>query len=313
MKIITIEQIQKVLLLEQHMDNLLNVQRQAFIDFSNGKFLLPMPMQLQFSKNHGDCHIKAGYKEDDESFVIKVATGFYKNWELGLPVGDGAILVFSQKTGLLKAILLDRGFLTIFRTALAACIAASLTPFEINKIGIIGTGNLASWVVRLMRVIYPMVEVTVWGRNIEKSENFVRAIGSDIKISELHELVKNSDLLITTTASHEPIILEKHLHSNIHIISLGADEPEKHEIDPLCFKHANYVIVDYIKQAMNYGDVAASLQQNILEVDHLHELGNLLIDEPLQLKGSNIMLTCLTGIAAQDIAMTKMVLDLLID
>ena len=44
---------------------LLQSQKQAFIDFSQGHLKIPLPMQLYFSEEYGDCHIKAGFKKND--------------------------------------------------------------------------------------------------------------------------------------------------------------------------------------------------------------------------------------------------------
>jgi len=85
---------------------------------------------MTFANPPGDCHIKSGMCLDDDIFVVKIATGFYQNSSLGLPVVDGAILIFSRNTGRLETILCDGGYLTLVRTALAACVCAQLTPWQ---------------------------------------------------------------------------------------------------------------------------------------------------------------------------------------
>ena len=61
---------------------------------------------LHFDQPPGDVHIKYGFVKDDDVYVLKMASGFYNNAELGQSVADGLILVFSQQTGHLKLILL---------------------------------------------------------------------------------------------------------------------------------------------------------------------------------------------------------------
>ena len=51
------------------------------------------------------------------------------------------MLLFSQQTGELVAILLDEGYLTDVRTGVAGAIAARhLAPRRVERIGIVGTG-----------------------------------------------------------------------------------------------------------------------------------------------------------------------------
>jgi len=101
---------------------------------------------LIFEKPPGDTHIKYGYIKGDPFFVIKIASGFYENPTLGLPSSSGLILVFSQTTGIVESILLDEGFLTDLRTALAGRIVAKyLAPGQIDCIGVVGTGIQARY------------------------------------------------------------------------------------------------------------------------------------------------------------------------
>ena len=153
-----------------------------------------MPLQMIFKNPPGDCHVKAGYHEEDDIFIIKIATGFYQNKDLNLPAGDGAILVFSKSTGLLQSILCDNGYLTLLRTALAACVASKISA--VTHITIVGDGNLGKMTAKLMRLLYPGIGITIWKRN---------------SCNSLDELLNISDLVITTTASHTPIIKRKNI------------------------------------------------------------------------------------------------------
>ena len=104
MKIYNFDQIKKAIDINKDLDSLVNNQRQTFIDFSKNLYEIPLPIQLSFSDYQSDCHIKAGFKKGGDIFIIKSATGFYNNPAISLPSNDGAILVFSQKTGLLQTI-----------------------------------------------------------------------------------------------------------------------------------------------------------------------------------------------------------------
>jgi ornithine cyclodeaminase len=78
----------------------------GFIQYSNGKTVVPPVGELLFDNPKGDAHIKYGYIKDDDFYVIKIASGFYENSKLGIPSSQGLMLVFNQKTGLPEAVLL---------------------------------------------------------------------------------------------------------------------------------------------------------------------------------------------------------------
>lgn len=82
---------------------------------------------LHFESPKGDVHIKSGAFLDGEMYVIKIASGFYENPVFGLPSSNRAMLLFSQRTGELIAILLDEGRLTDLRTGLSGAIAVRTT------------------------------------------------------------------------------------------------------------------------------------------------------------------------------------------
>ena len=114
---------------------------EGFVAYSNGRTVVPPVGELRFDAPPGDVHIKYGYVRGGETYVVKIASGFYENPLIGLPSSNGLMLVFAQKTGELRAVLLDEGLLTDVRTAAAGAVAAKhLAPPDVRAIGIVGTG-----------------------------------------------------------------------------------------------------------------------------------------------------------------------------
>jgi ornithine cyclodeaminase len=282
-------------------------QKQAFIDFSHGNIMMPLPLQLSFSKPRGDCHVKAGYKINESFFIIKVATGFYENTKGGLPAGDGVILIFNQRSGLLEAILQDGGELTHLRTSLAACLAAQLTPFPIKKIGIIGTGTQSTRCLQLLGFLYPKVPFLIWGRNESQAEQVAFSSPNAKVASSLGNLIASSQIIVTTTSSPTPLIYGADINPETHIICLGADEKGKQEIDASVFLKADMVIGDSLAQTTAFGDTSYALATGAIQSHQLHELGKVLA-QPL-VTHPKILITDLTGLAAQDMAIAQWVFD----
>ena len=139
----TVIELEKIKSLLKEVD-LVAAMTAGFRQYSNGNTVVPPVGELLFENPPGDVHIKYGYIKNDDFYVIKIASGFYENKELGIPSSQGMMLLFNQKTGQTVAVLLDEGYLTDVRTAAAGAVAAKyFAPKKIEAIGIIGTGMQA--------------------------------------------------------------------------------------------------------------------------------------------------------------------------
>ncbi len=67
--------------------------------YSKEKAIIASSSFLHFKTAPGDVHIKSGAIIDEDLYLVKIASGFYDN-------PNGLMLLFSQKTGELKAIIL---------------------------------------------------------------------------------------------------------------------------------------------------------------------------------------------------------------
>ncbi len=139
--------------------------KDGLIAYSQGRTQLPPVQHFAFPQANGDCCVKSGYLEGDSLFVIKVASGFYGNHMAGLDSTQGLMMAFSAETGVPAALLLDGGWLTSIRTALAGRLAASLlAPANIDTIGIVGTGMQARLQLLALQEVSPCRKVMVWDR-----------------------------------------------------------------------------------------------------------------------------------------------------
>ncbi len=131
---------------------IINSIEQGFVDYSLGKVTVPPVGELIMDK--GEVHIKYGCVNGGKYYTIKIASGFYDNVNLGLSTSNGMMLLFSQKTGQPVCVLLDEGYLTDVRTAVAGAIVAKyLAPKNVTAIGVIGAGIQARMQLHRARVL----------------------------------------------------------------------------------------------------------------------------------------------------------------
>ena len=64
----------------------------GFVLYSEGRVVVPPVGFLHFEQPPGDVHIKYGFVTDDHFYVLKMASGFYENPALDLPVSDSETL-----------------------------------------------------------------------------------------------------------------------------------------------------------------------------------------------------------------------------
>jgi ornithine cyclodeaminase len=310
-RIIGLEQIRKAL----DPSHVIRALEEGFVDYSDGRVTVPPVGHLYFKEPPGDCHIKYGYVSGERHFVIKVATGFYRNPEIGLPSSNGLMLVFSKESGRPEAILLDEGWLTDTRTAAAGAIAAKyLAPRKPKRIGIVGTGTQARMQLEWLRYVTDCRDATVWGRSKEKAALLSRDLadsGYSIDIAgNVRELCARCDLIVTATPSRDPLIFGEYIRPGTHITAMGADGGGKQELASDVFGKADVCIVDSLSQCREFGDSSLALREGVIAESRLVELGRVIRDSTLGRRDAGqITVADLTGVAVQDIRIATLVLS----
>ncbi len=286
---------------------------EGFAAYSRGEVVVPPVGELVFDNPPGDVHIKYGYIKDDDFYVVKIASGFYENPKLGLPSGDGLMLVFSQKTGVLEAILLDEGYLTNLRTAAAGAVAAKfLAPRVVTAVGIIGAGVQGRMQLDWLRRVRRFDEAVVWGINEDELAAYRRDMespGLRIRTTlRAEEVAAAANLIVTCTPSTTPLLKAAWIRPGTHITAVGSDTAEKQELDAAILARADRVVVDSLSQSELRGEVYRAVGAGAIGRGRLVELGRVIADENLRRASENeITVADLTGVAVQDIQVSKAV------
>lgn len=287
--------------------------KQAFIEYSKGNAEIPPVGELLFEDPPGEVHIKYGYLKGGSHYVIKIASGFPNNEEEGIKPGQGMMLLFNINTGLPQAILVDEANLTDLRTGIAGAIASqTLANSDLEVATIIGSGVQARYQARCLVDLMPLNSLMIWARDHKKAEVLMDDL-SDLNITikihnDLEALVKESQLIVTTTSAKTPIIKSDWVQPGTHITAVGSDTPEKCELDPKLLAKASIVVADSISQNKLRGEIYQALKANCLSAENLIELGEVLEGTKLGRTGPNqITVADLTGVAIQDLVIAEAV------
>ena len=294
-------------------EQLIPIIEDAFKSLALGKTTMPPILRLDIEKYHGESDVKAAYIDGLDSYAIKVASGFFNNPNLGLPSSNGLMILLDSKTGMLKSVLLDKGYLTDVRTAIAGAIAAKhLSNPESSNVGIIGAGIQAKMQLEALLLVRNIKTAYIWSRDSKKTNKFVQNIKDKINIKIIacespEQTVNLSEILITCTPSKSPIIKSEWLKKGLHITAMGSDAEMKNELDPKIIKDCDYYIPDSQSQTSILGELNHAIKAGLVSAEKKYnELGSVIINSNLGRRNINdVTVADLTGTGVQDTAIAR--------
>ncbi len=291
--------------------------RDAFVRLAKGEAVLPGVINLDIPGTRTEAHIKGAYLQGTRHFAVKVASGSYDNPSRGLPSGGGMFLVFDAGTGLPSAVLFDNGYLTDVRTGAAGALAADLLAKKlVDRAGIVGVGNQARYQIEaILRVRRPKT-IVAWGRDRRKAERFAEEMtathGVLVEAVGAPEVVcRGSDLVVTVTPAHEPLLRANWVEAGTHVTAVGADSPEKQELDADILRKADKVVADRLEQCLRLGEIHHAIDAGLLRREDVYaELGEIAAGlKPGRESDDEITVADLTGVGVQDAVVANRVVE----
>ena len=309
------EKIKKIISLDK---SLIPIIENAFVSLSEGKAITPPIMRLDIPEFHGEADVKTAYIKGLDSFAIKIALGYFNNPSIGLPTSNGLMILFNSETGFLNAVLLDQGYLTDIRTAIAGAIASKhLSNFEVFNVGIIGSGMQAQLQLQALMLVRKPTTAYIWGRDKSKTAKYIDTMKKKLKInfhqcSNIEDVCKESEIVITATPSTEPLIKEEWLKKGMHITAMGSDAEHKNELDPMIIKSCSLYVPDKQSQTNVLGELHHALKKQLVDINEkFTELGEVIKNPNLGRKTKEDITVCdLTGTGVQDTAIARHAFDL---
>jgi ectoine utilization protein EutC len=282
----------------------------AFAALAGGGVMMPPILSMAIAEKHGEVDVKTAYVPGLSGFAIKISPGFFDNPKRGLPSLNGLMIVLDAETGIVGAVLLDNGYLTDVRTAAAGAVAARhLAPQTIDTAGVIGAGVQAELQMEALALVRPFARLLVWSRDGGKAEAYAARmssrLGKPVVVAESAEaLVRQSQVVVTTTPSRAPLIRAEWLHPGLHITAMGSDAGEKNELDAAIVMAADRFVCDRLAQSRTLGELRPAIAAGMVTPDNpFDELGELCAgSKPGRTSPDEITVCDLTGTGVQDTA-----------
>ena len=286
---------------------------QAFHALATRAVLMPPIMRLDILENNGEIDVKTAYIPGVDSLAIKISPGFFDNPSLGLPSVNGLMVLFSTRTGMVEALLLDNGYLTDIRTAAAGAVAAKyLSRADSSSAAILGAGVQAGLQLEALMLVRNIEKASIWARDHDKANLAAQALSKKLGIpisacASVGEATAEADIIVTTTPSTSPILMAEHIHAGQHITAMGSDGEHKNEIDAQIIAHKVRYFCDRLAQVEKLGELHHALEQKLIAPTDFPELGQVIAHQrPARENSEDITLCDLTGTGIQDTAIANL-------
>jgi ornithine cyclodeaminase len=175
--------------------------------------------------------------------AVKCATIFPGNKALGKPAIGGAVNLFSDKDGVLEAIL-DFHLVTKWKTAGDSLLAARrLARPDSRNILIVGAGTVGHSLREAYGAAFPDARFTVWNRTHAGAEALQSAFPDVAVADDLETAVRAADIVTCATMTTEPVLKGAWFQPGQHIDLIGAYRPDMREVDDDALQRAR-VFVD---------------------------------------------------------------------
>lgn len=282
----------------------------AFASLASGDVVMPPILSMAIAPFNGEVDVKTAFVPGIDSFAIKISPGFFDNPKLGLPSTSGLMVLFSARTGMLEALLLDNGYLTDVRTAAAGAVAARhLARADASTACILGAGAQGKLQLKALCLVRPISSATIWARDPDKAATAAVELTAELGIevtaaADLAGSVTAADVVVTTTPAAQPILQAEWLRSGQHITAMGSDQDHKNELDPACFTRADLYVPDRLSQTRALGELRSAIAAGAAAADADYaELGAIVAGKAGGRSSDDaITIADLTGTGIQDTA-----------
>ncbi|MGA8142704.1 MAG: ornithine cyclodeaminase family protein [Candidatus Acidiferrales bacterium] len=248
------------------------------------------------------------------------ATGGYMGLKIYSSTRDGlrfVVPLFHVESGDLVA-MIEADYLGQVRTGAASGVATQLLSRSDSRVvGIIGTGLQARTQLEAMSLVRRIQEVRAYGRDPKRREAFAREMVTRLRlpveaVASAEEAVRDADIVITSTTATNPVLEGRWLKSGVHLNAIGANFPQKRELDAEAVKRCDLIVADSREQSkLEAGDLIHAFGGDPARWSRVHDLADIVAGKsPGRSNAEQITLFKSNGIAIEDIVVAGRIYEL---
>lgn len=163
-------------------------------------------------------------------------------------------LVFEIESGKLLAIM-GYPFSNLRIGATVGLAMERLVKPGIKKIGLIGSGAIAPWLLRTAVSLRPIEEIRVFSRSAERRQKFTADMTRELNVTitpvnRPEDAIENAEIIFVSTNSPGPALLGKWLRPGVPVIGTG----RPNEFDDDVYLRAKLIVVTSKEHELGYYD-----------------------------------------------------------
>lgn len=286
----------------------------AHAAFSKGDAVQPTRLQLPVEKHNGRLLIMPGFIPTSDALAVKIVGGFHDNRALGLPSAFGIVILHDAQTGEIISVM-DGAHLTGVRTAAAAVLATRHMARPGSKtLTVLGGGYIGRMCARAFSEELQLEGIFVHSRTEATAIGFKEELEAELDAAievfdDPEDACRGADIIVTATASKNPVLRYDWLEPGAHINAMGSSLPDAREVDTTTIQNARLVVESRQATLAEAGDVLVPLHNgDVSEQVIFAEIGEVIAgDKPGRESEQEITLFKSVGIAIQDAATAKLV------
>ncbi|MGR3505815.1 MAG: ornithine cyclodeaminase family protein [Paracoccaceae bacterium] len=201
---------------------------------------------------------------DGLGLAVKSATIFPGNAQADKPVVNGGVTLYSDRDGMLEAIV-DFHLVTKWKTAGdSLCAALRLARPDSRRILIVGAGTVGRSLREAYGAGYPDAAFTIWNRSRAGAEAMA-ADWPDMQMADdLAQAVSEADIITCATMSTEPVIKGEWLRAGQHLDLIGAYRPDMREADDTALQRARIFVDSFDTTIGHIGEIKDPLSRGVI-------------------------------------------------
>jgi ornithine cyclodeaminase/alanine dehydrogenase-like protein (mu-crystallin family) len=287
----------------------------AFRLHAEGRSLAPGVLAVR--AREGGFHIKAaGLDLGRLCFAAKTNSNFSDNpTRHGLPAIQGVVVLCDGADGRPLAVM-DSIELTIRRTAAATAVAARrLARPDSAVVTVCGCGRQGRAHLRALAHVLPLERAFVFDQDGAASRACADELAAELSldvtpVADHAGAARASDVCVTCTPSRKPFLGVEHVRPGTFVAAVGADSPEKQELEPALLAAAT-VVADVLEQCASIGELHHALEAGVMTREDVHaELADVITGRKRGRRAPDeITVFDSTGTALEDVAAAAVVYE----
>ncbi len=214
--------------------------------------------------------------------------------------------------------LIEADYLGQIRTGAASGVATNLLArADAAKIAIIGTGLQSRTQLEALSLVRKITEVRAFSRKPEHREIFAKEMTVQlgfpvVAVASAQEAVRGADIVVTSTTSTDPVLDGSWLVPGMHINAIGANFPQKHELNGEAIRRCDIIVADSREQSkLESGDLIQMYGDDKRRWASVTELAEIVAGKtPGRSTPQQITLFKSNGIAIEDIVVAGKIYEL---